>query len=152
MTRPERFIVKNDGQCPDAVLAGMAWLAERGGGNAVFPDAGALRAVFPAARTDAGRRRVESELARRDIRLDITRGRIHVISERTLLIYPTAQMLEDYERIAEWQHPESVLVISWSKGQCREWFEKHAPTCLPGGHAGNDEYKAMCDRMGVEYW
>ncbi len=152
MTGPERYIVKSDGHCPDAVYAGMAWLAKRGGGAAVFPDAGALRAVFPAARTDAGRRRVESELARRGIRLDVTRGRIHVISERTLLVYPTEQMLEDYEGIAEWRHPESVLVISWNKGSCRKWYEERRPECLPGGRAADDEYKAMCDSMGVEYW
>ena len=152
MTGPERYIVKSDGPCPDAVIAGMAWLVGRGGGTAVFPSAGAFRSVFPDAGTAARRRRVEAELAGRGIRLDITRGRMHAVSERTLLVYPTERMLEDYERIAEWQHPESVLVISWSKGQCREWFEKHAPTCLPGGRAGDDEYKAMCDRMGVEYW
>lgn len=152
MTEPERYIVKNDGPCPDAVFAGMVWLAERGGGAAVFPDAGALRAVFPAARTDAVRRRIEDELNRRGICLDVTRGRIHVISERTLLVYPTAQMLEDYERIAEWQRPESVLVISWNKGSCKKWYEERHPECLPGGRFADDEYKAMCDRMGVEHW
>lgn len=152
MSEIQRYIVKSDGACPDAIVEGMSWLVSRGGGTAVFPSAGALTATFPETRTPAGRRRLLDGLEAAGVRVDCTRGRIYVADDISLLAYPTARMLEDYESIAEWAHPSAVLVVSWNRDSCEDWNRRFSPEEVLGGHHADEQFRAICDACGVKYW
>lgn len=152
MSGTQRYIVRSDGACPETIVEGMAWLVSRGGGTAVIPSAGALRTTFPEARTPAGRRRLLDGLESAGVRADCTRGRIYVADDASLLVYPTARMLKDYEGIAEGAHPSAVLVVSWNRDSCEDWDRRFAPKVVPGGHRADGQLREICDACGVRYW
>lgn len=138
----ERFFVENYGPNDEAVLNGISWLLQQGGGMIVSDRKSTMEetmeSAFGTKMTVGEFKRCEEKFGRQNIRLSWNR-RGSFSAKNVFALYPTSSLIEKLER-----NPsiESLFVLGYMEADLPEWRRKNSPTLVPGGREAPDWLKS----------